>query len=227
MASPTTAETCSLLRWSHTRPARCATGPPSSEHTGSAQHVWAYRAVSEPARRTSRGGAVCQAAVCGSPSQAPKSTMTVPMSSLQIWRLPNADSYALGRQPATRDQLELIRDDLPFDFWSVALSPLCLWLFPLSSQHGSAASTARQRRLHACSRHTWWRTGEPRCLAAPAAAAVSVRARRPIMECPCHPLWCRHGWKFIRFGPDGALYIPIGANCNGGWGLVCWAGWRL
>lgn len=23
-----------------------------------------------------------------------------------------------------------------------------------------------------------------------------------------------HGWKFIRFGPDGNLYIPIGANCN-------------
>ncbi|KAL4448481.1 hypothetical protein ABPG75_005700 [Micractinium tetrahymenae] len=26
------------------------------------------------------------------------------------------------------------------------------------------------------------------------------------------PFW--HGWKFIRFGPDGNLYIPIGANCN-------------
>jgi len=23
-----------------------------------------------------------------------------------------------------------------------------------------------------------------------------------------------HGWKFIRFGPDGRLYIPIGAPCN-------------
>jgi glucose/arabinose dehydrogenase len=23
-----------------------------------------------------------------------------------------------------------------------------------------------------------------------------------------------HGWKFIRFGPDGNLYIPIGAPCN-------------
>jgi glucose/arabinose dehydrogenase len=23
-----------------------------------------------------------------------------------------------------------------------------------------------------------------------------------------------HGWKFIRFGPDGHLYIPIGAPCN-------------
>lgn len=23
-----------------------------------------------------------------------------------------------------------------------------------------------------------------------------------------------HGWKFIAFGPDGKLYVPIGAPCN-------------
>jgi glucose/arabinose dehydrogenase len=23
-----------------------------------------------------------------------------------------------------------------------------------------------------------------------------------------------HGWKFIRFGPDGQLYVPVGAPCN-------------
>ena len=23
-----------------------------------------------------------------------------------------------------------------------------------------------------------------------------------------------HGWKFIAFGPDGWLYVPVGANCN-------------
>jgi glucose/arabinose dehydrogenase len=23
-----------------------------------------------------------------------------------------------------------------------------------------------------------------------------------------------HGWKFIRFGPDGWLYVPVGAPCN-------------
>lgn len=28
-----------------------------------------------------------------------------------------------------------------------------------------------------------------------------------------------HGWKFIRFGPDGSLYVPVGANCN-----ICDAG---
>jgi glucose/arabinose dehydrogenase len=23
-----------------------------------------------------------------------------------------------------------------------------------------------------------------------------------------------HGWKFIKIGPDGKLYVPVGANCN-------------
>jgi glucose/arabinose dehydrogenase len=23
-----------------------------------------------------------------------------------------------------------------------------------------------------------------------------------------------HGWKFIAFGPDGKLYVPVGAPCN-------------
>jgi len=33
-----------------------------------------------------------------------------------------------------------------------------------------------------------------------------------------------HGWKFIRFGPDGRLYVPIGMPCNAcdrdGYGLI-------
>jgi glucose/arabinose dehydrogenase len=33
-----------------------------------------------------------------------------------------------------------------------------------------------------------------------------------------------HGWKFIRFGPDGKLYVPIGMPCNvcerEGYGLI-------
>lgn len=28
------------------------------------------------------------------------------------------------------------------------------------------------------------------------------------------PTDTHHGWKFIRFGPDGKLYVPVGANCN-------------
>lgn len=28
------------------------------------------------------------------------------------------------------------------------------------------------------------------------------------------PLKQHHGWKFIRFGPDGKLYVPVGAPCN-------------
>ncbi len=28
------------------------------------------------------------------------------------------------------------------------------------------------------------------------------------------PSKTHHGWKFIRFGPDGLLYVPVGAPCN-------------
>jgi hypothetical protein len=28
------------------------------------------------------------------------------------------------------------------------------------------------------------------------------------------PLDTHHGWKFIAFGPDGKLYVPVGAPCN-------------
>jgi len=28
------------------------------------------------------------------------------------------------------------------------------------------------------------------------------------------PTESHHGWKFIRFGPDGMLYVPVGAPCN-------------
>lgn len=29
-----------------------------------------------------------------------------------------------------------------------------------------------------------------------------------------YPTVAHHGWKFIRFGPDGKLYVPVGAPCN-------------
>jgi glucose/arabinose dehydrogenase len=29
-----------------------------------------------------------------------------------------------------------------------------------------------------------------------------------------YPTKKHHGWKFIRFGPDGKLYVPVGAPCN-------------
>jgi glucose/arabinose dehydrogenase len=29
-----------------------------------------------------------------------------------------------------------------------------------------------------------------------------------------YPKEHHHGWKFIRFGPDGLLYVPVGAPCN-------------
>ncbi|MEI2708604.1 MAG: PQQ-dependent sugar dehydrogenase [Chitinophagaceae bacterium] len=29
-----------------------------------------------------------------------------------------------------------------------------------------------------------------------------------------YPNKTHHGWKFIAFGPDGKLYVPVGAPCN-------------
>jgi glucose/arabinose dehydrogenase len=36
----------------------------------------------------------------------------------------------------------------------------------------------------------------------------------PVVVLDRLPRDAHHGWKFIRFGPDGRLYIPVGAPCN-------------
>lgn len=37
---------------------------------------------------------------------------------------------------------------------------------------------------------------------------------QPVVVTDQYPKDTAHGWKFIRFGPDGLLYVPIGAPCN-------------
>jgi glucose/arabinose dehydrogenase len=37
---------------------------------------------------------------------------------------------------------------------------------------------------------------------------------KPAVVTAKYPTDRHHGWKFIRFGPDGALYVPVGAPCN-------------
>lgn len=37
---------------------------------------------------------------------------------------------------------------------------------------------------------------------------------KPVVVTDSLPKEEHHGWKFIRFGPDGKLYVPIGAPCN-------------
>jgi len=37
---------------------------------------------------------------------------------------------------------------------------------------------------------------------------------RPVVVSDGFPRDRHHGWKFIRFGPDGLLYVPVGAPCN-------------
>jgi glucose/arabinose dehydrogenase len=37
---------------------------------------------------------------------------------------------------------------------------------------------------------------------------------KPAIVNDTFPRNAHHGWKFIRFGPDGYLYVPVGAPCN-------------
>lgn len=37
---------------------------------------------------------------------------------------------------------------------------------------------------------------------------------QPVVVTSALPSDPQHGWKFIAFGPDGALYVPVGAPCN-------------
>jgi glucose/arabinose dehydrogenase len=37
---------------------------------------------------------------------------------------------------------------------------------------------------------------------------------KPIVVYDEYPTESHHGWKYIAFGPDGKLYVPVGAPCN-------------
>lgn len=37
---------------------------------------------------------------------------------------------------------------------------------------------------------------------------------QPVVVYDKYPTDDQHGWKFIAFGPDGKLYVPVGAPCN-------------
>jgi glucose/arabinose dehydrogenase len=36
----------------------------------------------------------------------------------------------------------------------------------------------------------------------------------PVVVNDTYPTETHHGWKYIAFGPDGKLYVPVGAPCN-------------
>ncbi|MFT3885817.1 MAG: hypothetical protein QM724_10405 [Flavobacteriales bacterium] len=36
----------------------------------------------------------------------------------------------------------------------------------------------------------------------------------PVVVYDRFPTEAQHGWKYIAFGPDGKLYVPVGAPCN-------------
>ena len=40
------------------------------------------------------------------------------------------------------------------------------------------------------------------------------KAGNPVVVYDKYPSDRHHGWKYLRFGPDGWLYVPVGAPCN-------------
>lgn len=48
----------------------------------------------------------------------------------------------------------------------------------------------------------------------PAAATQFAKPAKPDLVTGKLPDKGHHGWKFIAFGPDGKLYVPVGAPCN-------------
>lgn len=48
----------------------------------------------------------------------------------------------------------------------------------------------------------------------PAIEAHLTDPPKPVTVTDAYPSETHHGWKFIAFGPDGKLYIPVGAPCN-------------
>lgn len=53
-----------------------------------------------------------------------------------------------------------------------------------------------------------------RILCFPSIASKLSDPPPPIVIYSNYPRDTHHGWKFIRFGPDGLLYVPVGAPCN-------------
>ena len=48
----------------------------------------------------------------------------------------------------------------------------------------------------------------------PAIESSLPKVPDPVLVYDQYPGDRHHGWKFIRFGPDGWLYVPVGAPCN-------------
>jgi glucose/arabinose dehydrogenase len=53
-----------------------------------------------------------------------------------------------------------------------------------------------------------------RILKFPDVARDLTRPPKPEVASDAFPSDGHHGWKFIAFGPDGKLYVPVGAPCN-------------
>lgn len=53
-----------------------------------------------------------------------------------------------------------------------------------------------------------------RILKFPAIESSLASPPKPVVVYDKYPTETHHGWKYIAFGPDGKLYVPVGAPCN-------------
>jgi glucose/arabinose dehydrogenase len=53
-----------------------------------------------------------------------------------------------------------------------------------------------------------------RILKFPAIEGKLANPGKPVVVYDKYPTETHHGWKYIAFGPDGKLYVPVGAPCN-------------
>ena len=91
-------------------------------------------------------------------------------------------------------------------------------------RHAGAAAkpTVRTHRRTVSTRRTASPSATARCTSPRSIACCASTTSKPSLDSVPQPKVVRddlpkdghHGWRYIAFGPDGKLYVPIGAPCN-------------
>lgn len=132
-------------------------------------------------------------------------------------------------------------EDFRIELWARVENPRQMALGRVSAQGGTLfVGSMRAGKVHALSFDAAYKAGRVVQIADSLAMPVGVAYRdgslyvsavdrilrydaiekhlerppRPVVVIDTLPRERHHGWKFIAFGPDGKLYVPVGAPCN-------------
>lgn len=120
--------------------------------------------------------------------------------------------------------IEIYAGDVP-NARQMALSPQGI-VYVGSMREGKVYAVTADRKVHVIARGLNMPSGLAYRDGALYVAAVSRVLRydgidgrlqsppKPVVVSDDFPTEGHHGWKFIAFGPDGWLYVPVGAPCN-------------